>query len=54
MVRGYKDESRSMIIASIQIEQDLNFVTEGLNLRVLGNTTRESFFSLNRFYNPFY
>jgi TonB-linked SusC/RagA family outer membrane protein len=54
MVRGYKDESRSMILASVQLEQDLSFVTEGLNLRVLGNTTRESFFSLNRFYNPFY
>lgn len=54
MVRGYKDESRSMVLASVQLEQDLNFVTKGLNLRVLGNTTRESFFSLNRFYNPFY
>jgi TonB-linked SusC/RagA family outer membrane protein len=54
MVRGYKDESRSMILASIQLEQDLSFVTEGLNLRVLGNTTRESFFNLNRFYNPYY
>jgi TonB-linked SusC/RagA family outer membrane protein len=54
MVRGYKDESRSMILASIQLKQDLSFVTEGLNLRVLGNTTRESFFNLNRFYNPYY
>ena len=54
MVRGYKDESRSMILASIQLEQDLSFFTEGLDLRVLGNTTRESFFNLNRFYNPFY
>jgi TonB-linked SusC/RagA family outer membrane protein len=54
MVRGYKDESRSMVLATVQLEQDLNFVTEGLNLRILGNTTRESFFNLNRFYNPFY
>ncbi len=54
MVRGYKDESRSMIIATIQVQQDLNFITKGLNLRVLGNTSRESFFSLNRFYNPYY
>ena len=54
MVRGYKDESRSMLLATVQVEQDLSFVTEGLNLRVLGNTTRESFFNLNRFYNPFY
>jgi TonB-linked SusC/RagA family outer membrane protein len=54
MVKGYKDESRSMILASVQLEQDLGFLTKGLNLRVLGNTTRESFFSLNRFYNPYY
>lgn len=54
MVKGYKDESRSMLLATVQVEQELDFVTEGLNLRVLGNTSRESFFNLNRFYDPFY
>ncbi|MDN3492741.1 SusC/RagA family TonB-linked outer membrane protein [Winogradskyella bathintestinalis] len=54
MVKGYKDESRSSLLATIQIEQDLGFVTEGLDLRVLGNTTRKSFFNINRFYNPYY
>ncbi len=54
MVRGYKDESRSMILATVEAKQDLNFITEGLSARLMGNTTRESFYNLNRFYNPFY
>ena len=54
MVRGYKDESRSMILATVQLNQDLEFITEGLTARAMGNTTRESFFNVNRFYNPFY
>ena len=54
MVSGYKDESRSIVLATVQLEQDLDFITEGLDLRVLGNTSRESFFNLNRFYNPYY
>ncbi|RIA09296.1 TonB-linked SusC/RagA family outer membrane protein [Flavobacteriaceae bacterium MAR_2010_72] len=54
MVRGYKDESRSMLLATIELKQDLNFIAEGLTARVMGNTTRESFYNLNRFYNPFY
>lgn len=54
MVRGYKDESRSKIIASVQLKQDLGFITEGLSARLLGNTTRESFFNVGRSYRPFY
>ena len=54
MVRGYKDESRSKIIATVQLNQDLSFIAEGLSARVLGNTTRESFFNVGRSYRPFY
>lgn len=54
MVRGYKDESRSMVLAAIELKQDLSFITEGLNVRLMGNTTRESFYNVNRAYNPFY
>ncbi|MGQ8336837.1 TonB-dependent receptor [Sunxiuqinia sp. A32] len=54
MVKGYKDESRSNILASVELKQDLDFITEGLSVRAMGNTTRESFFSVNRAYNPFY
>jgi len=54
MVRGYKDESRSKILASVELKQDLNFIMEGLSARAMGNTTRESFFGVSRAYNPFY
>lgn len=54
MVKGYKDESRSMVLAAIELKQDLGFITEGLSARVMGNTTRESFYNLSRFYNPYY
>jgi TonB-linked SusC/RagA family outer membrane protein len=54
MVRGYKDESRSMILASLELEQDLEFLLPGLSARIMGNTTRESFFNVSRSYNPFY
>lgn len=54
MVKGYKDESRSNILAVVELKQDLNFITEGLSIRGLGNTTRESFFNVNRSYSPFY
>ncbi len=54
MVKGYKDESRSNILAVVELKQDLSFITEGLSARVLGNTTRESFFNVSRSYSPFY
>lgn len=54
MVRGYKDESRSMLLASVELKQDLDFITKGLTARVMGNTNRESFYNVRRSYTPFY
>ncbi|MDR2039453.1 MAG: TonB-dependent receptor, partial [Bacteroidales bacterium] len=54
MVKGYRDESRNMISASVELKQDLSFFTQGLSARILGNTTRESKFDVNRQYNPFF
>ncbi|QEC52376.1 TonB-linked SusC/RagA family outer membrane protein [Anseongella ginsenosidimutans] len=54
MVKGYKDYSRSLMLAQFEVEQDLNFLTEGLSFRALGNTNRESYFDVSRFYDPFY
>jgi hypothetical protein len=54
MTRGYKDESRSSVIASVELKQDLSFITEGLTARAMGNTHRESFYNVSRSYNPFY
>lgn len=54
MVRGYKDYARSNMNAQFQLEQDFNFITEGLSARGLVNTARISFFDVIRQYQPFY
>ena len=54
MIRGYKDESYNNFLATVEVKQDLGFITEGLNARIMGNTSRYSFYNLERKYNPFY
>jgi TonB-linked SusC/RagA family outer membrane protein len=54
MVRGYKEKSRSQILAQVELKQDLAFITEGLTARGMLNVSRLSQFSVNRAYNPFY
>lgn len=54
MVKGYKDYSQSVMIAQGEFKQKLDFITEGLSLRMLGSTTRDSYFNIVRNYNPFY
>lgn len=54
LVKGYKEYSRSMMLAQLELKQDLDFVIKGLNFRSLINTTRNSYFDVNRAYNPFY
>ncbi|RNC63392.1 TonB-dependent receptor [Proteiniphilum sp. X52] len=54
MVRGYKEKSRSQILAQVELKQDLNFITKGLSARGMLNVSRLSQFAVNRAYNPFY
>ncbi|WP_090973532.1 SusC/RagA family TonB-linked outer membrane protein [Parapedobacter composti] len=54
MVKGYRDYSRSVMMAQFELKQDLSFFTEGLSLRALGNTNRTSYFSVSRQYRPFF
>jgi TonB-linked SusC/RagA family outer membrane protein len=54
MVRGYKDRSKSILGAQIEVNQKLDFLTKGLTFRALFNTKRESESSIIRFYNPYY
>tara|TARA_B100001093_G_scaffold380416_1_gene365854 strand:- start:94 stop:3234 length:3141 start_codon:yes stop_codon:yes gene_type:complete len=54
MVRGYKDESYNNVLATVEIKQNLDFITKGLKARALVNTSRYSFYNLERKYNPFY
>ncbi len=54
MVKGYKDYTRSQMIAQFEMKQDLKGITEGLSVRAMGNTTRNSYFDVSRSYNPYY
>lgn len=54
MVKGYKDYTRSLMMAQFELRQKLDFITEGLNLRGLFSTNRTSYFNVTRSYNPFY
>lgn len=54
LVKGYKESSRSMMLAQLELKQALPFITEGLSFRSLVNTTRNSFFDVSRQYKPFF
>ena len=54
LVRGYKDSSRSLMLAQLELKQDLSFFTQGLNFQMMANTNRTSFFDVTRAYNPYY
>ncbi|HMR20161.1 MAG TPA: SusC/RagA family TonB-linked outer membrane protein, partial [Sphingobacterium sp.] len=54
MVRGYRNNSRSLMMAQFELSQDFSFLTKGLSFRAMANTNRQSYFSLRRAYDPFY
>jgi TonB-linked SusC/RagA family outer membrane protein len=54
MVKGYKDYSKTLLLAQLELKQDLSFILEGLSARGLFNTTRYSYFDIIRNYAPFY
>lgn len=54
MVKGYKDYSTTQIMAQVELKQDLKFLTEGLSVRALFNTSRYSYFDVSRSYNPYF
>ena len=42
------------MLLDYNVKQNLKFITEGLKARLLANTSRYSFYNLERRYNPFY
>ncbi|GAB3018988.1 TonB-dependent receptor [Niabella terrae] len=54
MVSGYKDYTRSLMMAQMELKQNLSFFTEGLSFRAMFNTNRISRFDIARSYQPFY
>ncbi len=53
MVKGYKQESRSLMVAQVELKQDFGFLTKGLSLNAMTNINRTAFFDVTRAYNPF-
>ncbi|MEA4917846.1 TonB-dependent receptor [Proteiniphilum sp.] len=54
MVRGYQDRSRSQMLAMLELNQNLDFITKGLSLMALMNISRLAEYSVNRSYIPFW
>lgn len=54
MVKGYKDRFTSTILSQFQIEQDLDFITEGLKLRGMASVRTYSMNQNSRSFTPFY
>lgn len=54
MVKGFKEEARSLMVAQIDLKQDLGFITPGLTFNAMTNVNREASFDLRRAYIPFY
>ena len=54
MVKGFRQESKTVMMAQFELKQDFGKWVKGLNARLLGNTTRTSAFDLTRTYSPFY
>jgi TonB-linked SusC/RagA family outer membrane protein len=53
MVKGYKQESRSLMVAQVELKQDLAMLTQGLSFNAMTNINRTAFFNLDRQYKPF-
>lgn len=53
LISGYKDYSKSLMLAQFELKQDLSFLTKGLSIRSMINTNRESYFDISRNYKPF-
>lgn len=52
MVKGYKDYSRSLMLAQLELKQDLNSIIQGLKWTTMMNTNRTSYFDISRYYEP--
>lgn len=52
--RGYKESSTSRILTQIELEQDLDMITKGLKVKVIGYGNIYSYFDVSRAYRPYY
>lgn len=53
-MRGYRDYSRSNMLTTVELKQNLDAIAKGLMARALVNFDRRSEYSVSRAYVPFY
>ncbi len=53
-MRGYRDYSRSNMLTTVELRQNLDAIAKGLMARALVNFDRRSEYSISRAYVPFY
>ncbi|MCL3779224.1 SusC/RagA family TonB-linked outer membrane protein [Prolixibacteraceae bacterium JC049] len=54
LVKGYKEYSRTLVLAQTEIKQKLDFITRGLSFSTMVNTTRSSYFDVTRSTVPYF
>lgn len=54
MVKGYQQSTQTNLVAQIELRQKLDFILPGLSTRFMASTTRQSIYSINRAYEPYY
>jgi TonB-linked SusC/RagA family outer membrane protein len=54
LLRGHKTSSESRVLAQIELNQGLEFITKGLNFHGIFSTNRYSYFDSNLASKPFY
>jgi TonB-linked SusC/RagA family outer membrane protein len=54
LLRGHKNSSESRMSAQLELNQNLNFITDGLKFKGIFNTNRYSYFTSSSAYSPFY
>jgi TonB-linked SusC/RagA family outer membrane protein len=54
MVKGYKANDRTNMLAQFEVKQNLDFFVEGLSARAMFNVNRYSQLELTQSYNPYY
>jgi TonB-linked SusC/RagA family outer membrane protein len=54
MIKGYRNTSRSQMLAQLEGVQNLGFITEGLTLRAMINISRLANYDVSRQYSPYY
>lgn len=54
LTKGYKEYSTSLMMAQLELKQNLDFITKGLAFRAMMNTSRYAYFDTQRQIKPYY